>query len=547
MPHLPADRARRDAGNRSPTPGAARKGQAGAGLIGNRSLTVAALIERRAVGAREIAAAAGPYPLVLTRRIGAARILQHVCPLAAECGLRPGMTLAQARAMAPELRAIEHEPRADREALEQLAHWALRFSPSVQPLEPDTLWLDVTGCERLFRGEDAIVRQARRGLRSLGFTARAAIADTPAAAYALACAGGDSETVCPPGQSCSRLAPLPTAALRIDPRVEQQLYALGVRTIGDLMMLPRASLPARFGPMLVRRLEQALGEVIEPLDTLRAERPPEARAAFDGPLNDVQTLQIVARRLLDELFEQLVARELALRGLDCILIHEHRAPATLEIGLSRPSRASAHIAELLAGRLERVKLGEGVVSLLLVARQTSRWHAAQAELFEPHDPARDEALDVLLDRFANRLGRDAIVQAELVDDYQPEAALRFVSMCDTSERGAQVHGVSGEERRSSATAAACSSMQPRPTRLLDRPLPIRAVALSPDGPPTWVSIRGTGHVVARAWGPERIETGWWRGPDVRRDYFRVLTESGELLWVFRDRVSATWNLHGVFC
>jgi len=86
----------------------------------------------------------------------------------------------------------------------------------------------------------------------------------------------------------------------------------------------------------------------------------------------------------------------------------------------------------------------------------------------------------------------------------------------------------------------------RPVQLLPRPTPIRVIALLPDGPPTWMSHRGREHVLARAAGPERIETAWWRSPDVRRDYFRVTSETGEQFWIFCTRADGQWFLHGVF-
>ncbi len=89
--------------------------------------------------------------------------------------------------------------------------------------------------------------------------------------------------------------------------------------------------------------------------------------------------------------------------------------------------------------------------------------------------------------------------------------------------------------------------QPRPLRLFARPVPIRVIALVPDGPPTWLAYRGREYTIAAAEGPERIETAWWRGPDIRRDYFRVTTEAGEQFWIFHDTSSHVWFLHGLFC
>ena len=70
--------------------------------------------------------------------------------------------------------------------------------------------------------------------------------------------------------------------------------------------------------------------------------------------------------------------------------------------------------------------------------------------------------------------------------------------------------------------------------------------------------------VVKAHGPERIETAWWRGPTVRRDYYVVETSDGGRYWIFRrlggsaggsrragaERPAAqdggAWFLHGMF-
>jgi protein ImuB len=48
-------------------------------------------------------------------------------------------------------------------------------------------------------------------------------------------------------------------------------------------------------------------------------------------------------------------------------------------------------------------------------------------------------------------------------------------------------------------------------------------------------------------GPERIESGWWDGHDVRRDYYVARSRAGVRLWIFRERPPGQgWFLHGVF-
>ena len=83
-------------------------------------------------------------------------------------------------------------------------------------------------------------------------------------------------------------------------------------------------------------------------------------------------------------------------------------------------------------------------------------------------------------------------------------------------------------------------------RLLPHPIEIVATAVVPEGPPITFRLNGTRHPVVKSVGPERIETGWWRGPHVQRDYYRVLTKAGRHGWIFRERDTGRWFLHGWF-
>jgi protein ImuB len=86
----------------------------------------------------------------------------------------------------------------------------------------------------------------------------------------------------------------------------------------------------------------------------------------------------------------------------------------------------------------------------------------------------------------------------------------------------------------------------RPMCLLPQPLAIEVWSIVPDGPPVRFKWAGRTHRIGRSWGPERIETGWWRSRDVRRDYYRVETDDGRRFWLFRRVPEGDWFLHGSF-
>ncbi|MCH7873370.1 MAG: hypothetical protein IID33_16865 [Planctomycetes bacterium] len=247
-------------------------------------------------------------------------------------------------------------------------------------------------------------------------------------------------------------------------------------------------------------------------------------------------IQAALGDLLQTVLVEVMRAEAVIRRLDCVLYCEDSVPAVISIGLSRGSRSRRHIEELLDKRLESVDLSAGICAIVLTARETSPWQAAQGDLYQPRPPQADEALGCLIDRIANRLGYAAVLRPRLIDDHQPEMAFRYVSV---AEAGLALPNLKSQ-------ISNLKSGNARPLQLLSRPMPLRVIALVPDGPPTWMSCNGREHVIVRAAGPERIETAWWRGGDVRRDYFRVTSETGEQFWVFRELNERGWYLHGVY-
>lgn len=404
LPHLSADRVRGAAPTRLPPE---------------------AQVSPAAACGSPLSESRGGAPVALTRRRGAAQIVVQCCPLAESLGVQAGITLAQALALVPHLAVQEAQPLVDARHLEQLADWARHFSPLVAAAAPDALLLEIGGCLRVMGGERNLAQQALGGLLRQGYEARAACADTVGAAYALASSGSQSLAFCPAGCAAAQLAPLPPAALRIDAITVERLHALGVRTIGDLLMLPRSSLPARFGALLVLRVQQALGEVFEGIDARAPQTPVQAQWVFEPPVCVPAPLQAVAERLLADVLAQLAQRGLALRRLELLAALERDPPQRLEVVLSRSTRGGAHVSQLLRQRVETLDARRGVRGMLLAACDAPPWVGRQHTLLQVTSAETDEQFGQLLDRLVARLGPDAVVRARLLEDHQPEAAFCY--------------------------------------------------------------------------------------------------------------------------
>ena len=320
-------------------------------------------------------------------------------------GLFRGQSHADACAIAPALVSAPAEPERDLAMLRRLALWAERFSPSVavdaRVAGYEGLLLDMTGGAHLFGGEQALLAEIRSRLAAAGAPARLAIADTPAAAWALARFTAAEDVIAPEGKTREAIAGLPVEGLRLEPEALVLLKRFGLKRIGDLYGLPRASLARRFrgpeGIRVVERLDQALGVLGE---ALTPERPPPAYrvwSPFAEPLMDMAGVDFHLPRLARALAAQLVQAGQGARRLSLIGYRVDGRTTAIEAGLSAPSASADHLIRLLREKgLEHLDLGFGIDAMMLSVGKAEVVEARQTLVsFSPwgrRDSARAPAL-----------------------------------------------------------------------------------------------------------------------------------------------------------
>jgi len=479
-------------------------------------------------------------PVVVVEEQRGATVVVHANRQAVGLGVRRGMTLAEAGALGPKLAVRRHDAAADRGTLESLAEWASCLSPIVHIEDAHSLFVDVTGCQRLFRGEMNLIRRAVDGLREQGFSAWAALADTPGAAWALAHAHHEGIRVTEPGGTAAALVSLPVWSLRVAHRAVADLAAVGVETVEALLHLPRASLAARFGDGLLLRLDQALGHVVELLTPFRPPPPVTSRTHFEAPIGRGDILCEAVDRLVEKFCGQLTAARSGVRRMGVTFYCDRGGCHTFDVALSQATRSAKRLRSLARARFERFSLPEPVDTVIVWTRQVEPLDDRQHELFDTGEREADGLAD-LVDRLSVRLGADRVVRPELVSDHQPERAYRY----ETQKRK-NVETQKKDEGIADSSALRTAPGGGRPVRLLVEPVAVTAMAMVPDGPPVRFAWQGRQYEVADSVGPERIETGWWRGRHVQRDYYRVISLCGSGFWLFRDRDSGGWFLHGMF-
>ncbi|HZW51741.1 MAG TPA: DNA polymerase Y family protein, partial [Rudaea sp.] len=416
------------------------------------------------------------------------RIVQSCSPRAREAGVHAGQALAAARALLPNLIALPDDPRRTMSLRDLLVAWAYGYSGDVAWLGDNALVLEVGGSLGLFGPWTDFERRLRRDLVALGVTHRIALAPLPRAACVFAgCRDGFGVCADMAMRQALRRVPLSLARL---PDVSL-LASMGLRTLGEVLDLPRAGLARRCGEAFVEVLDCLIGSIPDPLPRYRPPDRFEAKIEFDAELRSMEGLQFPLKRLIGDLCLFLAARD---GGVDTIEIgfeHDERAPTSITLRSPAPERDAAQWFNLVRLRLERLQLPAPVCGVQLVAKELPPFVPIARNLF---DSASTAALTwpQLVARLEARLGDGAVRTFYPAADHRPEAALTT----DASASGRIVTG-------------------PRPVWLLPKPIPLR------DRAPRIVA------------GPERIESGWWDGREASRDYYVIETSVGQTAWAFR--------------
>ncbi len=405
----------------------------------------------------------------------------------------------------------------------------------------DALLLDITGTDHLWGGEGEMLVDLVARLARWGVPARAAIADTAGAAWALARYGEDL-AIAPPGGQRAAIEGLPVAALRLEDAAEAQLPRLGLHRVGQLLALPRAQLAKRFGLSTTLRLDQALGQAAEALTFRRPATPWCDRLAFFEPISAPDDLARVAGDALALICQRLEAEGRGAKRFEVVFHRLDGKAYPVRAGLARIGRDARRLTKLITPKLDKVDPGFGIEVVTVHAFAVEALAASQDRLDAESGTSLDETLAPLIDRLVNRLGENRVWRADPYQSHVPERSVVRVAPLDPP-----------------AATPSWDPDRPRPVRLFKRPEAIVAIAAElPDYPPRMFTWRGRPHRVRRAEGPERIGQEWWRagvgqtdtGPGKIRDYYRVEDDAGGRFWIFRQGLfggdeAPKWWMHGL--
>jgi len=446
-------------------------------------------------------------PLALIAGSAQQRCLHMLNTAAQHAGLRVGMRLTAAHALLPDFAMVEYDPQAQAHWQNFLAAWAYRHSSLVSAQWPGCIVMEMRASFRLLGPWAEIEARLRAELDALGFSHRIALAPTPRAALVLA-GVRDGWALLQVDALAEQLDRVPVRQACLPDNVGERLQRMGIRDLRTLRALPRDSLRRRFGLPLLVHLDHLYGQIDDPLSYYTPPDHFDSRIDLGCEVKNHTALLFPLRRLIVDLCTYLSIRDGGVQRFLLRLEHDE-GHTDMDVGLLAAERESALLFELTRQRLERVKISRPVLAVRLIARELPPFVPAARDLFEGR-AQQSLPWPQLRERLRARLGDDAVYRVSPADDPRPERAWRRVD---------------GVELRIGAAPA----RPPRPLWLLAQPEPLR------DREPRIIS------------GPERLESGWWDGEDVRRDYYVLETTQGQRVWAFVAAGERSgWMVHGWF-
>jgi protein ImuB len=451
-------------------------------------------------------------------------------PAAEAEGVYPGMAAADAKACSAELQVIDDIPGKAGKLLRQLGLWCIRYTPIVAIDLPDGLILDISGCAHLWGGEREYLKEIVNKLRASGYDARAAIADTVGAAWAVA-RFGKTTPIITIGRHTDALLNLPPAALRLEPVILQKLQKLGFHQVKSFVNMPRSVLRRRFGESFLLKVEQAMGLKEEIIQPLIPPIPYQERLPCLEPVKTAKAIEIAIQQLLEMLCSRLKAEGKGVRKATLKGYRIDGKTVQVSISTNRATYSIRHLFKLFELQISKIEPALGIELFLLEAPRVEEVDQVQETLWAAEPGLADASLAELLDRLTGKVGASAIHRYLPLEQHWPERSVKLASSLTEQP------------------TTAWRTDRPRPVRLLRRPEPVEVMALLPDYPPKVFTYKGKRHVVEKADGPERIEREWWRDKGEHRDYYAVEDANGQRYWLFRlghYDAAPQWFLHGFF-
>jgi protein ImuB len=293
----------------------------------------------------------------------------------------------------------------------------------------------------------------------------------------------------------------------------------------------------RLGNEGARLARIARGQETTPLFPMPEPLVFEEGIDFDWPVETVEPLLFIVRRLLENLTARLGCRALASGDLGITMKLSPRGRDVRTVPVAAPTRDVGTLLALVRLALETSPPGNAVDGIKL-RTAPARTRPAQLSFFEPAGPSPDKLASTLA-RLSALVGQDRVGAPALVDRHLPDA----YTMQPFNAPRLAAHKAASVPAPVSAVKVAASDARPLALHSL-RP-PLEAEARLDRGQLRYLAGQGIGGQVLAAAGPFRVRDGWWQLPLVR-DYYDVELSDGAIYRVFHDLQKGSWHIDGCY-
>lgn len=348
-----------------------------------------------------------------------------VSPEAAEAGIKPGMSLRQAKTLCPQVRLIPHQPDQYQNFYNELLATLVNFTALIEPDQLGavaSLYLDLGRLP--FTKPVEFVKELGQTVRErTGLAPAVGLAKGKFPAHVAATSVKPNRaSIVSPGQEAVFLAPRSISLLPLEPELAYRFHLLGLRTLGQLAALPSGAVLTQFG-VHGRWLHQlARGYDDRPVKPHRPPTVEQITHQFDDAISNRLILEAQCQDMATELTHRLQANGLVGRELRLTLHLENGADWTKLRLLRQTTGKAERLGESLRLLLDQARISCGVVGISVKLGELSQVSGQQLDLFT-FGGEQERRLDEVLPNLAARYGDNRFYQATVTSPlaYLPES------------------------------------------------------------------------------------------------------------------------------
>jgi protein ImuB len=489
-----------------------------------------------------------------TGTFGRARIL--VCSEEATAkNVISGMKLSEARAVCADVTWREWDDRLYQEAQKKLVQQLISCSPKVSGQQQGILILDASGLRRM-GGESQFCRNVLREASKCGFTeGKLGIADSAFAAIVASRTRKKRWYTVPVGQDTDFLSVLSVKHLPISAEMFDALQTLGVKTMGQLIKISADALVDRFGPEGMKAYRLVMGFDDRYPTLPNTERKFEASMEAGVPLESMNEIVFMLKSMLERLTLELRNNGLWAEELLLSFFNSDDMFHQRPVKLIRPSSQAKFLTEVVKLALEADPIQREFTGLSLLVSRYSKETWEQTALAAPgigkqpnSSDERSEAMMLLLQRFAARLGDSALVQPVPNDQHIPEFAGAWLPIFEDPTKRSILPINQDYVKTELGQTGLVSGL------VLKRNSSPQEVLVDLQGStPRAITCQGRWHRVIHITQPERLSGMWWETP-VKKSYYVATIESPNattaaptaLVLLAHDHQHNNWLLEGFY-